>query len=135
MRTLLDAGYSGRTLIPIVDATAVRLAFDSGVGSTIRVSLGGTLDRARFQPLELTATVRLLADGRFRSESFGEQWYAGPTAVLESQNFTFVVSSRAVSLYDRSFFYASARIRRFLMQWSSSHHIASTICSQTGVLA
>ncbi len=106
LRKLLDAGYSGRTLIPIVDATAVRLAFDSGVGSTIRVSLGGTLDRARFQPLELTATVRLLADGRFRSESFGEQWYAGPTAVLESQNFTFVVSSRAVSLYDRSFFYA-----------------------------
>jgi microcystin degradation protein MlrC len=50
--------------------------------------------------------VRLLADGRFRSESFGEEWYAGPTAVLESDNFTLVVSSRAVNLYDRSFFHA-----------------------------
>jgi microcystin degradation protein MlrC len=50
--------------------------------------------------------VRLLADGRFRSESFGEEWYAGPTAVLEAENFTLVVSSRAVNLYDRSFFYA-----------------------------
>ena len=45
-------------------------------------------------------------DGRFRSESFGEEWYAGPTAVLEADNFTVVVSSRGVNLYDRSFFYA-----------------------------
>jgi hypothetical protein len=50
--------------------------------------------------------VRLLADGRFRSESFGEEWLAGPTAVLEAGNFTLVVSSHAVNLYDRSFFYA-----------------------------
>ena len=48
--------------------------------------------------------VRLLADGRFRSESFGEEWNAGPTAVLEAGNVTWVVGSRAVSLYDRSFF-------------------------------
>jgi microcystin degradation protein MlrC len=48
----------------------------------------------------------LLSDGRFRSESFGEEWLAGPTTVLEAANFTLVVSSRAVNLYDRSFFYA-----------------------------
>lgn len=106
LRKLLDVGYLGRTLIPIVDEAAVKTAFASGVGSVIQVTVGGTLDPRRFQPLPIRATVRLLADGRFRSESFGEQWFAGPTAVLEVDNFTLVVSSRAVSLYDRSFFYA-----------------------------
>jgi len=50
--------------------------------------------------------VWLLAGGRCRSESFGEEWFAGRTAVLECDNFTLVVSSRSVNLYDRSFFYA-----------------------------
>jgi microcystin degradation protein MlrC len=106
LRALLDAGYRGRTLVPIVDAPAVQRAFAAGVGQAISVALGGTLDPARFQPLPVTGTVRLLADGRFRSESFGEEWYAGPTAVIEAANFTLVVSTRAVNLYDRSFFYA-----------------------------
>jgi microcystin degradation protein MlrC len=50
--------------------------------------------------------VRLLSDGRFRSESHGDTWHAGPTAVLEGDGFTLVVTSRAVSLYDRSLFLA-----------------------------
>ena len=101
---LLEAGYSGRVLAPIVDAPAVAAAIRAGVGGTVFTSLGGTLDPARFRPLAVQARVRLLADGRFRSESFGEEWNAGPTAVLEAGNVTWVVGSRAVSLYDRSFF-------------------------------
>jgi microcystin degradation protein MlrC len=106
MRHLAAAGYAGRVLLPMVDAPAVSRAFQAGVGATIRTTIGGALDPRRFEPLAITATVRLLSDGRFRSESFGEEWFAGPTAVLEAGNFTVVVSSRAVSLYDRSFFYA-----------------------------
>lgn len=106
LRQLIQSGYRGRTLIPIVDQPAVEQAFRAGVGATIHTTLGGTLDPKRFEPLPITAKVRLLSDGRFRSESFGEEWYAGPTAVLEADNFVLVVSSRAVSLYDRSFFYA-----------------------------
>ena len=106
LRKLVEVNYSGRTLLPIVDEPAVKKAFEAGVGSVIQVTVGGTLDPKRFQPLPVVAKVRLLADGHFRSESFGELWYAGPTAVLEVDNFTLVVSSRAVSLYDRSFFYA-----------------------------
>jgi microcystin degradation protein MlrC len=106
LRKLVESGYKGRALIPIVDAPAVRHAFEAGVGKTISTSVGGTVDKKRFHPLSITGKVRLLADGRFRSESFGEEWFAGPTAVLEADNFTLVVSSRAVNLYDRSFFYA-----------------------------
>lgn len=109
LRKLMETGYSGRALIPMVDAPAVQAAFAAGVGGTISVTVGGRLDPRRFQPLPVTARVRLLSDGRFRSESFGEQWFAGPTVVLEVCNFTLVVSSRAVNLYDRSFFYANGQ--------------------------
>lgn len=109
LRELLRAGYSGSTLLPIVDAPAARQAFAAGIGTTITTTVGGTLDPQRFQPLEITATVRMLADGDFRSESFGETWHAGPTAVLQSGPFTLVISSRAVNLYDRSFFLAHGR--------------------------
>jgi len=106
LRKLIAAGYSGRTLLPVVDAAAVKVAFAAGVGGRIETTLGGTCDPKRFQPLRITATVRLLSDGRFRSESFGEEWLAGPTAVLESGNFTIVVGSNPVNLYDRSFYFA-----------------------------
>lgn len=106
LRALVETAYTGNVLIPMVDASAADMALKAGIGATISTTLGGTLDRERFQPLPITAKVRLLSDGRFRSESFGEEWLAGPTAVLEMKNITLVVSSRAVNLYDRSFFLA-----------------------------
>ncbi len=109
LRKLMETKYRGRTLIPIVDADAVSVALKVGISGTIQTTVGGTLDPSRFEPLSVNANVRQLSDGRFRSESFGEQWLAGPTAVLEVDNFTLVVSSRAVNLYDRSFFYSQGQ--------------------------
>ncbi|MDP1560136.1 MAG: M81 family metallopeptidase [Pirellulaceae bacterium] len=106
LKKLIECGYRGRTLLPIVDAPAVQQALAAGVGATIRTDLGGTLDRGRFQPLLVEGNVRHLSDGLFRSESFGEVWDAGPSAILECDNYTLALSSRAVSLYDRSFFYS-----------------------------
>ena len=106
LRALLDHGYQGRALIPIVDPPAVRAAFAAGVGQTLRTSVGGALDTKRFRPLPIEAQVRMLSDGRFRSESHGDEWYAGDTAVLQVGGVTLVVTSRAVSLYDRSLFLA-----------------------------
>jgi microcystin degradation protein MlrC len=48
----------------------------------------------------------MLSDGRFRSESFGQEWYAGRTAVLQAGNIVLVVTTRPVHLYDRSLFLA-----------------------------
>ncbi len=106
LRKLLEIGYSGKTLLPIVDQFAVNKAISVGVGGTIEINIGGTLDSKRFSLLLITAKVTLISDGYFQSESFGENWYSGLTVVLESNNFKIVVSSRAVNLYDRSFFYA-----------------------------
>ncbi len=102
---LLERKYTGKALIPIVDAPAVEAAFAVGVGASVTVRLGGTLDR-RFTPVEISARVRMLSDGRFRSESFQQEWYSGRSAVLQSNAMTLIVTSRPVHLYDRSLFYA-----------------------------
>jgi microcystin degradation protein MlrC len=106
LRALLEAGYRKRVLAPIVDPGAVRAAGAAGVGATVETTVGGALDPGRHTPLPITARVRMLSDGRIRSESHGDLWAAGPTAVLEGDGFTLVVTSRAVSLYDRSLFLA-----------------------------
>lgn len=106
LRALLEHGYPGRALIPLVDPPAVRAAFAAGVGQSARVSVGGAFDTRRFQPLPIEARVHMLSEGRFRSESHGDEWHAGDTAVLKAGNTTLVVTSRAVSLYDRSLFLA-----------------------------
>jgi microcystin degradation protein MlrC len=135
LRTLMEAGYTGRTLLPMVDEPAVKQAFAAGVGTTIQTKIGGTHDPKRYTPVPITAKVRLLADGRFRSESFGEEWFAGLTTVLEADNFTLVVSSRAVNLYDRSFFYAHGQDpRRFAAVVVKSphcqHHMYAEWCTR-----
>jgi microcystin degradation protein MlrC len=106
LRALVEANFVGKTLAPIVDPPAVLAAFQAGIGSTIGVAVGGAIDPARFTPLPLRAQVVMLSDGRFRSESHGDEWNAGRTAVLKAGNFTLVVTSRPVSLYDRSLFLA-----------------------------
>ncbi len=106
LRGLVERGYAGKVLLPIVDPPAVATALKAGIGAQIRTTLGGQLDRQRFLPLPVEARVKLLSDGDFVNESHGSVWHAGDTAVLEVGNITLVASSRAVSLYDRSLFYA-----------------------------
>lgn len=106
LRALLEDDYPGAALMPIVDAPAVTTAFAAGVGAEINVTLGGQLDPARFPPLSVTAKVRMLADGHFFSEHSHLPWYAGETAVLQVGKHIVIATSRAVSLYDRSLFWA-----------------------------
>lgn len=111
---LLKQGYPGAALMPIVDAPAVATAFAAGVGATIQTTLGGQLDQARFTPLAVTAKVRMLSDGHFFSERSKMPWYAGNSAVLQVGNHIIIATSRAVSLYDRSLFWAHGQEpRRF----------------------
>ena len=95
LRALLKAPFSGRGLVPIVDAPAAAAAAAAGVGRTIRVSLGGSLDRKRFSPLSVTARVTGLSDGWFTYED-GTTARAGTTAVLQVDNLTVLVTERPV---------------------------------------
>lgn len=105
LRELIRQDYRGTALVPIVDPSSVRDAVTAGVGARIKTRVGGAIDSRRFIPLEIEARVRMLSDGEITSESYGEKWHAGDTAVLEAGRLTLIVTSRAVSLYDRSLFY------------------------------
>ena len=106
LRALLAAGYQGTALIPIVDPGSVAAAFETGVGNLVRTTVGGALDKTRFTPLPIEGRVRLLSDGWFHSETTRELWQAGRTAVVQIGGFTIILTSRAVSLYDRALFLA-----------------------------
>jgi microcystin degradation protein MlrC len=104
---LRAAGYGKRVLAPIVDAPAAAAAHRAGVGAEIEVALGGTIDPRRFPPITVTARVKLLSDGSARLETMKAPLEAGPTAVLAFANFTVVVMSRSVSLFDRAMYFAN----------------------------
>ncbi len=110
VRGFVEAGYRGTMLVPIIDPRAAAAAWRAGVGGTVRTAVGGAFDPARFVPLEIEGSVRLLADGRFISEYNMTEVYAGNTAVIEVGNVTYVIGSRPVSLHDRSFFLAHGQI-------------------------
>jgi len=107
LKGLQQYGYRRRVLAQIVDPAAAAAAHRAGVGSTIDVELGGALDTHRFSPMPVTAQVRLLSDGKARLETMKVGLDAGPTAVLTFENFTVVVLSRTVSLFDRAMYYSN----------------------------
>ena len=106
VKGLRDAGYSKRVLAQIVDAGAAAAAHKAGVGATIEVDLGGALDHARFKPMHVTARVQCCPTAG-RGETMKISLNAGPTAVLTFDNFTVVVFSRSVSLFDRAMYYSN----------------------------
>ena len=107
IKGLRDAGYRKRVLAQIVDPAAAAAAHKAGVGAQIEVSLGGAIDAKRFAPMQVKARVRLLSDGLARLETMKIGLDAGPTAVLEFDNFTVVVFSRTLTLLDRAMYYAN----------------------------
>jgi microcystin degradation protein MlrC len=107
IKALREAKYPKRVLAQIVDAKAAAAAHKAGVGAEIEVSLGGTMDKQRYKPMKVKARVKLLSDGRSRLETMKIGLDAGPTAVLTFENFTMVVFSKTLSLFDRAMYYAN----------------------------
>lgn len=107
LAALRKAGYGRRVLAQIVDAPAAAAAHKAGIGATIEITLGGSIDPARFPPMPVKVKVKLLSDGEAALETMKAPLSAGPTAVLTWDNVTVVVMSRSVSLFDRAMYYAN----------------------------
>ncbi|NQV28557.1 MAG: M81 family metallopeptidase [Rhodopirellula sp.] len=105
LKGLIANQFPKRTLIPIVDAPAVAVAFDGGVSSEVTVTLGGTRDFTRFEPVSVTARVRSLHDGEFTYEN-GTIGHGGRTAVLIAGAISLLVTERPVYVVGRRVFQA-----------------------------
>lgn len=100
----------------------------------LSVTLGGSKDPARFKPLAIHAKVRMLSDGRFRSEHQREVWNGGHSAVFAIGSIAVVATSRPVSLFDRSLFYAHGQDpRQFNVVVVKSPHCEAHMYKQWAV--
>jgi microcystin degradation protein MlrC len=106
LKGLLEHGYAGRALMPVVDRPAAERAHAAGPGARLAVAIGGTLDPQRFPPLEVEAEVLRLGDGRWRHQVSGLPADAGRTAALQVGPVTLIVVSNAVHMMDRAIFLA-----------------------------
>jgi microcystin degradation protein MlrC len=82
--------------IVIADAEAAAVAFAAGVGATIRVRVGGKVDRLHGDPVEVEGRVRLLSDGQWvheGPENAGVPVAMGRTAVLRCGGVNLVLTS------------------------------------------
>ena len=103
LKGLLSHEFKKRALLPLVDEPAVAKAFDAGVGATIQVDLGGTVDTTRFSPVGCEAYVQSLHDGVFKAEQ-GTTERAGRTAVLLVGSCSIMVTENPVSIMGRKVF-------------------------------
>lgn len=108
LAALMQAGYDRRVLVPIVDPPAAEAAFKAGIGATIKVKLGGALDK-RFTPVEVEGTVDMLSGGHMRLETSRSPFEGGRTAVLIAGNYTILIMSKPAFLFDRAPFLAHGR--------------------------
>ncbi len=105
IRELLAQDSGKRALVPLIDAPAVAAAFEAGVGSTITVQLGGTMDPGRHAPFTATVYVKSLHDGEFAYEN-GVIEQAGRTAVLTIGNIAVLTTERLILFVGRRVFQA-----------------------------
>jgi microcystin degradation protein MlrC len=90
----------------MVDPDAVAVATAAGAGSTITVQVGGKSHPAQGEPVEVTAEVLRISDGRFRYDGpmlAGRTGNLGPSAVLRAGGVTTVCVSRREQPLDTAF--------------------------------
>lgn len=96
LRALLDVDPPNTCFGFITDAEVARQAHEAGTGTTIGVRLGGKSDNLHGAPIETSAYVKCLTDGRFRYTTpmgAGRQEDLGPMARLVIGNVDVLVAS------------------------------------------
>jgi microcystin degradation protein MlrC len=96
LRALLDANIPNTCFGFITDVEVAQQAHEAGTGATIAIRLGGKTDGLHGEPIETTAYVKSLSDGRFRYTTpmgAGREEHLGPMARLIIGNVDVLVAS------------------------------------------
>ena len=102
LRAMLEARLEKACFAFLVDPEVARQAHEAGVGSTIDVRLGGKTDDLHGAPLQLTAYVKALHDGRLTMLAMvkGASLHLGPMARLVVDGIDIVVASNRSQTFD-----------------------------------
>jgi len=110
LRALLESGAERACFGFVYDPEVARQAHEAGPGSVIEVALGGKHDELHGAPLELSAYVKTLSDGRFVHTSpmlAGVTANYGPMARLQiggEHGLDVLVGSARSQVFDREVF-------------------------------
>ena len=140
LESLLRCGAQDCALT-IRDAEAVRAGIAAGVGAEINITVGGKIDQRFYQPLQITAQVKSIDDGRYmicgpthggwgrevNEETFREA-NVGKRIVLRTGNKIDVICSQRSTGKDRDFFKSAGILleeKQILVVKSNQAHRAS----------
>lgn len=108
LRAMLDAGLTNATFGFVYDPVTARRAHAAGPGATIEVSIGGRTDPEILgPPIETTAYVKSVTDGRFITQSpmgQGGERDLGKMARLQIDNLDVIVGSESHQTIDAELF-------------------------------
>jgi microcystin degradation protein MlrC len=96
LRELLALGISEPACLMVVDPQAAEACANAGIGSTVTLGLGYGVDPTWGSPLQVSGTVALLSDGRFRytGGAYGGTYGAmGLTALLRVGSIAVLITS------------------------------------------
>lgn len=104
LRAMLDAGVTDSCFGSLYDPDVVEQAVAAGVGSTVDVSLGGKHDDIHGKPVEVSACVKSITDGRYYFPVVKSHVELGPCVRLTAEGIDVVVASRAIQTFDPNLF-------------------------------
>lgn len=105
LRALLDADLECSVFVGLVDPETMDDAHRAGVGSTIRVRLGGSAGGIGGDPVDVEVYVKCLTDGDIALTTpilRGSSWPLDRTARLQAGRVDVIVTSDRVQTFDRT---------------------------------
>lgn len=107
LKEFLAEKIGQNVVLPLADAAAVRQMHEAGQGATIRVPLGGSVDRTHFRPEPFTGEVVRLTDGKFTYKgpiARGQQADIGLSAVFRIGSVHVLVHEKPAFSHDPSIY-------------------------------
>jgi microcystin degradation protein MlrC len=93
--SLLRQRIDRPALVPLIEPATVARLLDAGEGATVTLPVGGSVARDFFTPLNVTGTVRRIADGRIRvTDTHQPELDMGRTVVFAIGPHTLLVSEQ-----------------------------------------
>jgi microcystin degradation protein MlrC len=107
LNSLVDAKFPESALLTLTDAVAARRMHEVGSGARLTLQLGGSIDKANFQPREFPGRVGVLSDGHFTYEgpiASGQEAQMGRAGVFEIGPIRVLVHEKTAYSHDPAIF-------------------------------
>lgn len=132
LRRILERGITGAAIATIVDPESVKACISAGVGSTVKLSLGGYTDASKSGgPLEVEAYVKMITDGKYTVKgkmSHGTTAKHGKIAVVDIAGNTVLIASVPKQAFDLEVYRShgiTPEDQKILVTKSAIHYRAS----------